>query len=112
MTMKKKASRLPVFKSEAEESAYWDKHSLTEHLEEFRPVKDKFKGPVKHLLSIRIDLELMRKIRRIADHRGVPYQTLMQQWLLERAEEEAPTIQPGSVYASGFALGLASDRIP
>ena len=107
MTMKKKASRLPSFKSEQEESAYWDKHSLTENLDEFRPVKMKLKGPVKHLLSIRIDLDLVRKIRRIADHRGIPYQTLMQQWLLERAEEEAPAIQPGSVYASGFALGVA-----
>ncbi len=110
MTNQKKAERLPSFKSLEEESAYWDRHSLTEHLGEFKPVKMKLKGPVKHLLSIRIDLDLVRKIRRIADHRGVPYQTLMQQWLLERAEEEAPTIQPGSVYASGFALGIVRER--
>ena len=110
MTMKKNAKRLPTFKSLEEEPEYWDKHSLTEHLGEFKAVKLKLKGPVKHLLSIRIDLDLVRKIRRIADHRGVPYQTLMQQWLLERAEEEAPTIQPGSVYASGFAIGTVRDR--
>ena len=110
MTMKNKAKRVPKFRSAAEESAYWDSHSLTEHLGEFKAVKAQLKGPVKHLLSIRIDLDLVRKIRRIADHRGVPYQTLMQQWLLERAEEEAPTIQPGSVYASGFALGVVRER--
>lgn len=108
--MKNKAKRVPKFSSAAEESAYWDSHSLTEHLGEFKAVKERFKGPAKQLLSIRIDLALVRKIRRIADHRGVPYQTLMQQWLLERAEEEAPTIQPGSVYASGFALGVVRDR--
>lgn len=110
MTMKKKSKRVPKFSTMGEESAYWDSHSLTEHQDEFKAVKMKFKGPVKHLLSIRIDLDLVREIRRIADHRGVPYQTLMQQWLLERAEEEAPTIQPGSVYASGFALGVVRDR--
>lgn len=110
MTMKKKTKGVPKFSTVAEESAYWDSHSLTEHLDEFKAVKMKLKGPVKHLLSIRIDLDLVRKIRRIADHRGVPYQTLMQQWLLERAEEEAPTVQPGSVYASGFALGVVRDR--
>ncbi|MBI3297225.1 MAG: hypothetical protein HYZ75_03610 [Elusimicrobia bacterium] len=110
MTMKKKSKSVPKFSTVAEESTYWDSHSLTEHLDEFKAVKTKLKGPVKQLLSIRIDMDLVRKIRRIADHRGVPYQTLMQQWLLERAEEEAPTVQPGSVYASGFALGLVRDR--
>lgn len=110
MTMNNKNKSVPKFRSVAEESAYWDTHSLTEHLGEFKAVKGRFKGPTKQLLSIRIDLDLVRKIRRIADHRGVPYQTLMHQWLLQRAEEEAPTIQPGSVYASGFALGLVRDR--
>ena len=110
MTMKNKTKSVPKFRTAAEEAEYWEGHSLTEHLDEFKPVKMKLKGPVKHLLSIRIDLDLVRKIRRIADHRGVPYQTLMHQWLLQRAEEEAPTIQPGSVYASGFALGVVRDR--
>lgn len=109
MTMKKK-TKVPTFRTLEEESAYWDKHSLTEHLAEFKPVRMKLKGPVKHLLSIRIDMELVRKIRRIAERRGVPYQTLMQQWLQERAEQEAPTIDPGSVYASGFAIGVVRDR--
>ncbi|MFA6093401.1 MAG: CopG family antitoxin [Elusimicrobiota bacterium] len=105
---KKDAKRLPSFKSLKEESRYWDKHSLTDHLDVFTPVKTRLRGPVKHLLSIRIDLDLMREIRRIADYRGVPYQTLMQQWLQERAEQESPSIDPGSVYASGFAFGIGS----
>ncbi|OIO08444.1 MAG: hypothetical protein AUJ52_08175 [Elusimicrobia bacterium CG1_02_63_36] len=107
--MKDKPKRVPKFSSAAEESAYWDSRSLTDHLAEFKAVKGRLKGPAKQLLSIRIDLDLVRKIRRIADHRGVPYQTLMQRWLLERVEEEAPTLEPGSVYASGFALGVLSD---
>lgn len=105
MTMKNKTKRIPKFSSVAEESAYWDSHSLTEHLGEFKAVKGRFKGPSKQLLSIRIDLDLVRTIRRIADHRGAPYQTLMQQWLLERAEKEAPTIQAPSLFASRLALG-------
>lgn len=105
MTMKKKTKSVPKFRSVAEESAYWDTTSLTEHLGEFKAVRGRFKGPAKQLLSIRIDLDLVRKIRKIADHRGVPYQTLMQQWLLERAEEEAPTIQAQSLFASRLVLG-------
>ena len=103
--MKNKTKRLPSFRSTEEEAKYWDKHSLTEHLSDFKPLKTKFKGPAKHLLSIRIDLDLVNMIRRIAKHRGVPYQTLMHQWLAERAEEESPTIQPVSVYASRYAFG-------
>jgi len=63
-------------------------------------------------MSIRIDLDLVQRIRSIAERKGVPYQTLMQQWLLERAEEEAPALQPGSAYASGHAYGMVREGKP
>src|SRR5947209_2503676 len=108
--MKKKSKPIPKFKTLEEESEYWDNHSMSEQLSEFKVVKkNPFKGPLKHLMSIRIDLALVKKIRIIAEHRGVPYQTLMQQWLAERAEEEAPTVQPGSVYVSGCAFGAVRE---
>ena len=44
MTMKKKSKSVPKFSTVAEESAYWDSHSLTEHLDEFKAVKMKLKG--------------------------------------------------------------------
>lgn len=110
--MKKKTKKLPAFRSLEEESDYWDKHSLTEHLDEFKPVKTRFTGPTKHLMSIRIDLDLVQRIRRIAERKGVPYQTLMQQWLFERAEEEAPSLQADSAYASGHAYGMVREGKP
>lgn len=100
----KKKTRLPSFKSLEDESDYWDKHSLTEHLDEFKATRMKLRGPVKHLLSIRIDMNLVRRIRRIAESRGTPYQTLMHRWLHERADQEAPALDTGAVLSSKYQL--------
>jgi predicted DNA binding CopG/RHH family protein len=80
---------IPKFKSAEDEAAYWDSHSLADHLDEFKAAPGtRFVKPVKRLISMRYDVELVRKIRQIAAWKGTPYQTLMHQWLTERANEE------------------------
>ncbi|MDE2511507.1 MAG: hypothetical protein KGL74_10315 [Elusimicrobia bacterium] len=87
--MKRKEKGIPKFKNEEEEAAYWDSHSLVEHAQDSRPAPDvKFVRPLKRLISMRYDVELVRKIRQIAAWKGTPYQTLMHQWLTERVNHE------------------------
>jgi len=41
--MKTKDQKIPKFKSIAEETKYWETHSIAEHLREFKPTKVRFK---------------------------------------------------------------------
>lgn len=87
--MKNKEKGIPKFKSAEEEAAYWDSHSLADHLPDFKPSpQTRFVKPAKRLISMRYDVDLIRKIRQIAAWKGTPYQTLMHQWLTERANHE------------------------
>jgi|CXWL01.1.fsa_nt_gi predicted DNA binding CopG/RHH family protein len=81
--------KLPKFHSAVEEGAYWEEHSLTEHLDQFQPAgRTRFVRPVKRLVSMRYDVTLLQQIRVLAARKGIPYQTLMHQWLTERTNEE------------------------
>jgi predicted DNA binding CopG/RHH family protein len=80
---------MPKFRSQAEEAKYWEEHSLTEHLDKFQPAgMTRFVRPIKRLVSMRYDVTLLQQIRAIAARKGIPYQTLMHQWLTERTNEE------------------------
>lgn len=87
--MSQAKKKLPKFHSAVEEAAYWEQHSLTDHLDQFKPAdQTRFVRPVKRLVSMRYDVTLLQQIRVIARQKGVPYQTLMHQWLTERTNEE------------------------
>lgn len=87
--MSQRKKNLPKFHSAVEESAYWEEHSLTEHLDQFQPAsRTRFVRPIKRLVSMRFDVTLLQQIRAIAARKGIPYQTLMHQWLTERTNEE------------------------
>lgn len=104
--MKAKGKRR--FKSDAEAADYFDRHSGEEVWKSSTPVKVVFQRPIKHMISIRMELELFEKIRKIAEARGLPYQTMMHQWLFERAEEELPSLPEPVLYASGFSVGATA----
>ena len=44
--------------------------------------------PTREPVSLRIPGVTLDKIRRLANRRGIPYQSLINSWLTERAEEE------------------------
>ena len=44
--------------------------------------------PSRHPISLRIPGITLQKIRRVANRQGVPYQSLINIWLAERAEAE------------------------
>jgi len=88
---------VPVLASEEEERAFWRTHTLGEKL-----LAQIAKGPPDpdlppprrrtgaQPISVRVDADLLRRLKVIARERNVGYQTLLKQWLAERlAVEEA-----------------------
>jgi hypothetical protein len=43
---------------------------------------------LRKLMSMRYDLSVIRKVREIAKWKSSPYQTLIHQWIVERAHRE------------------------
>ena len=80
-----KRSRIPRFRSEAEEAGFWDTHDSTDFLDELRPAKVIFPRPKpKMLVSIRIAKPEVALLRRIATRKGLGYGSLIRMWLTER----------------------------
>ena len=57
-------------------------------LSQARPVVFQNLKPTRKPVSLRIPDITLEKIRRLANRRGIPYQSLIASWLAERAEAE------------------------
>ena len=85
--------KIPKFKSEKEERAFWDTHSVVDYLENTEEVeepvqlseklKNKIKQRKKRLLTIRLDEEIIEATKKTANKKAVGYQTLMRMWIVE-----------------------------
>jgi predicted DNA binding CopG/RHH family protein len=79
----KPASTIPQFKSEAEESAWWDRNEdyIVERLKKkgrvVGPLKVKGAPPPTKAISIRIPVDDLNRVQAIAKQQGIPYQTLI-----------------------------------
>lgn len=84
-------AKIPEFKSEQEESEFWDSHDATEFFEETTPVEMQFVDarPRKTLISLRLDADTIGELKHAAHARGMGYQTLIRMWILERLAQEA-----------------------
>jgi predicted DNA binding CopG/RHH family protein len=85
MTIKKK--QIPVFKSIQEEADYWDTHSLADHWDEMRPVKDKFAKPLQHVFTVRFDSKTLTDLQTEASKKGISAGTLIRMWIKERLNQ-------------------------
>jgi hypothetical protein len=93
--MKQKA-QLPEFKNEDELVAWVEANDTSEYMDELDDLGDDFdivrtKFSTKPL-EVRIRTEYWEAIEELAVRRGVPYQSLVQQWLLEKLNQEAPDL--------------------
>jgi hypothetical protein len=98
---------VPVLASEEEERAFWRTHTLGEKL-----LAQIAKGPPDpdlppphrrtgaQPISVRVDADLLRRLKAVARERNVGYQTLLKQWLAERLAIEETREMPPDVSAS------------
>jgi hypothetical protein len=91
---------IPGFRNEAEEAAYWATHTLGEPmLEQMRPAREvdsQLPPPrvASSAISVRFDADVLHRLRKLAAARGVPYQTLLKRFVIERLYEEEQRSEP------------------
>lgn len=87
--MRKLKSR-PIFKSEAQEAAFWATHDSTDYIDYSKSrgmIFPKLK-PSTETISLRLPKSLLEQLKTLANKRDVPYQTLLKLFLLERVQAE------------------------
>jgi predicted DNA binding CopG/RHH family protein len=81
---KKRSARVPKFKSEAEEASWWDAHPdfIAEQFVKAAKAGKIVRGsPKSQSMSIRIPSKDMEAARRLAERKGLPYQTYIKMLL-------------------------------
>lgn len=81
---------IPKFKSEEEEREYWLTYSTASAWDEANEIKEPIidARPTKELISLRINPELREAVKVVAKKKGIGYQTLIQMWIKEKADQE------------------------
>ncbi len=82
--------RIPKFKSEAAEREFWATHDATDYVDwdaAKRVVLPKLK-PSQKTISLRLPAMMLAELKRLANKRDVPYQSLLKVFLAERLREE------------------------
>ena len=84
------AKKIPDFKNEAEEKAFWENHDSADYInwsEAEKHTFPKLKPSVKKI-SLRLPESMLEELKILANKRDVPYQSLMKIFLAERIEKE------------------------
>lgn len=79
-------SELPEFEDEQEEARYWAGHQLDARLMNASVQRQSVRESA--TVTLRFDPQMLSRIKRLARHRYLNYQSMVKQWLSERLEEE------------------------
>lgn len=87
---------LPNFQNDAEAAAWFDTHdtaAFMDKMEEATPRFDVVRTlfPTKPI-EVRIRTDYLEAIQEVAERKGIPYQMLVQNWLMEKLHQEAPEL--------------------
>lgn len=86
--MSKPLKRIPEFRSEDEERAFWGakERDSTEYLDWSKARLARFPNlkPSTRAISLRLPVSLLERIKLEANKRDVPYQSLIKVWLAEK----------------------------
>mgnify|MGYP006289414427 CR=1 FL=1 len=86
--MNKHNKTIPEFQSEAEERDFWETHDSSEYVDwtQAKPVSFPNVKPSTKTISLRIPEGLLERIKKEANKRDMPYQSLIKTWLFEDVE--------------------------
>ena len=82
--------KMPTFKTEAEEQAFWAAHDSTEFVDWSKAKRAVFPNlkPSTKTISLRLPQAMIEELKLLANKRDVPYQSLLKMFLSERIESE------------------------
>lgn len=86
----KKIKPIPQFKNEKEEAEFWYSHDTSEYFDTSNPIEIDFPNlkPTTKTITLRLSVSLLHRIKKIANKKDVPYQSLMKVFLDEKARED------------------------
>jgi predicted DNA binding CopG/RHH family protein len=87
---------LPEFKSEAEEHTFWESHDTVDFFDWSKAEVVGFPNLKLSTatISLRLPAQLLADLKRLANKRDVPYQSLLKVYLAERVAAESATARP------------------
>ena len=111
--MKKRDNRIPLFKSEDQERAFWATHSPLDYFDSRNIQRASFPNlkPSLKSISIRVPSDMLAELKNLANKKDVPYQSLAKVYLARQI-----ALERGSLIRSprkkGKEIGKALQRPP
>lgn len=86
--MKKKKSKIPKFKTIAEEAKFWDTHSFADYWDDFEDVDIvvELHKPKDEAIVLRLQKGLKSKLEKAARDKGINVSSLARMWLMEKLQ--------------------------
>lgn len=90
----RKLKQTPIFKNEKEEAGFWATHDTSDFFDTDKPLVLDFPNlkPTTKTITLRISVSLLHRIKKIANKKDMPYQSLMKVFLDEKARQELKTV--------------------
>ena len=84
-----KTKKVPTFKTEAEERAFWEKHDSADYVDwtQAKRVAMPNLKPSTRTISLRLPEMLLDSIKIEANKRDMPYQSLIKAWLADDVKQ-------------------------
>ena len=86
--MARNTKNVPVFKTEAEERAFWEANDSADHVDWNKAERTRLPNlkPSSTSISLRLPNSLLERIKIAANKRDMPYQSLIKSWLAEKLD--------------------------
>lgn len=89
-------TQLPDFKTDEEAAAWFDTHDTAEFMDSMEETTHRLhiartSFPTKPI-DVRLRTDYLEAIQEVAERKGIPYQMLVQNWLMEKLIQEAPDL--------------------
>jgi len=82
--------KTPKFKSIKEERKFWETHNSTDYLDDFEEAKDVvFVRPKKQVMSLRLEPQVINKLKKLADREGLPPTTYARMLIIRAIRDKA-----------------------
>ncbi len=81
-------AKIPEFKTKEEERKFWETHSSADYWDDMQDADDEFQPPRLKSVSLKLDPEVMEKIRAVARKRGLSSSALIRFLLSKGIENE------------------------
>jgi predicted DNA binding CopG/RHH family protein len=89
-------TKIPEFETDEEMAAWFDSHDTADFRDDMEETAEKFDvirtNFVTRLIDVRLRSDYFEAIQAVAERKGMPYQMLVQRWLLEKLSQEAPDL--------------------